>query len=90
MQVRYIALRPLAHSFKDGYVHFYNKDIERSRNWLKLERLAQSGPEGYLDAWRASGAPWLLCRANADKASLNRMGEVALDKGGWLLVRAKR
>lgn len=87
MQVRYVALRPLAHSFKDGYLHFYNRDVERSKRWLELERLARSGPDGYLEAWQASGAPWLLCRETADKKALAAYGEIVSQLNGWLLVR---
>lgn len=87
MQVRYMALRPLAHSFKDGYLHFYNRDVERSKKWLELEKLARSGPAGYLRAWQASGAPWLLCRANVDKEALEANGEIEWRLNGWLLVR---
>lgn len=86
MQTRYIALRPLAHSFKDGYVHFYNKDVERSAKWLELEKLARGAPHGWLKAWQASGAPWLLCRA--DEAGLFRPDQIKLSQAGWLLVRA--
>lgn len=89
MQIRYLALRPLAHSFKDGYVHFYNKDAAGSHKWLELEKLARSKPDGYLEAWRKSGAPWLLCRNTADKAAIAAFGEIVLDRDGWLLVRKK-
>lgn len=87
MQVRYVARRPLAHSFKDGYLHFYNRDVERAKKWLELERLAHSGPDGYLRAWQASGAPWLLCRETADSEALRACGEIVSRLNGWLLVR---
>lgn len=89
MQIRYISQRPLAHSFKDGYAHFYNRDAKGARKWLKLEKLSRSGTDGYLKAWRESGAPWLFCRDTADKASLLPLGEIALDENGWLLVRKR-
>lgn len=89
MQVRYLALRPLVHSFKDGYVHFYNKDAASARTWLRLEKLAHAEPEGWLKAWQESGAPWLLCRDNVDKTRLAGLGEIVLERNGWLLVRKK-
>lgn len=87
MQVRYLALRPLAHSFKDGYVHFYNKDAKASRRWLKLEKLARSEPDGWLAAWRESGADWLLCRKPANMAALHAVAKIELEQDGWLLAR---
>lgn len=86
MPVRYIALRPLAHSFKDGYVHFYNKDLTAARRWLKLENLAQNSDQGWLGAWRASGAPWALLPDNLRKEA-RLAGKILLDQNGWLLVR---
>lgn len=88
MQTRYIALRPLAHSYKDGYVHFYNKDYEGSRRWLNLEKLARSAPDGWIKAWEESGAPWLLARSSfIGKTGSSLPGRIALEKNGWILVR---
>lgn len=87
MPVRYISQKPLAHSFKDGYVHFYNKDVEKSRLWLSLEKMSRTGLNGVLAAWRQSGANWLLCRQ--DLAGIADYGRVMLDQDGWLLVRKK-
>lgn len=89
MATRYMALRPLAHSFKDGYAHFYNKDAARSAKWLELEKLAREGPDGFAKAWEASGAPWLLCRDSADKTAIEKIGEIKMIKNGWLLARKK-
>lgn len=88
MQLRYMAHRPLAHSFKDGYVHFYNKDLEGSQHWLKLEKLARSSPDGWLKAWQASGAPWLLARTELLEQGMPIMpGRIVLQRYGWTLVR---
>lgn len=84
MPIRYLALRPLAHSFKDGYVFFYNKDLVKSSNWLAMERILQSGPNGVGLAWEKSGAPWLLARA--DITGQLPAHTIELEQDGWLLL----
>ena len=42
MAIRYIALRPLAHAFKDGYIHFFNKDLAGSKKWRAGRLLAEN------------------------------------------------
>lgn len=84
MPIRYIARRPLAHSFKDGYVFFYNKDLVKSANWLKMERLLHSGPNGIAFAWENSGAPWLMIRRNA--TGQLPVHSIMLEQDGWLLL----
>lgn len=85
MQVRYISGRPLIHSFKDGYIFFYNKDVRGSEEWLKLEKVkADSGIAG---AWELSGAPWLLCPADVLPADGELPGQPALERDGWILIR---
>ena len=34
MAIRYLSMRPLFYTFKDGYVYFYNKDLEGAKQWL--------------------------------------------------------
>lgn len=87
MQTRYIAQRPLAHSFKDGYVHFYNKDAEAARRWLHLEKLASLGPAGWISAWEESGAPWLLIESDRLKQGFLPPGHEALSENGYSLWR---
>lgn len=88
MQARYLALRPLAHSFKDGYAHFYNKDYENSKRWLELENLARESPNGWLKAWETSGAPWLVARtALIDDCGGDFHGRIALEVGSWSLAK---
>ena len=83
MPVRFMAMRPLTHAFKDGYVFFYDKDLLKSRNWLNIEKVLRS--EGIIQAWKVSGANWLLAR----KASLdqNMAQKAAFDLHNWLLIR---
>lgn len=88
MQIRYIAKRPLAHSFKDGYIFFYNKDVEGSRRWLKLEKAAHE-EDGILKAWKLSEAPWLLCPEKMLPES-SSLGNVIMRKNGWLLLNRKK
>lgn len=86
MPVRFAAMRPLAHSFKDGYLHFYNKDVEGSRRWLRLEEM--NAREGWLRAWQESGAPWLLISARR-YGGLPRDSslEIVMDSDGYILAR---
>lgn len=85
MQIRYISKRPLAHSFKDGYIFFYNKDPEGSRAWLELEQVARR--EGILEAWQLSGARWLLCPEKMLPSGASQSEKIALNSDGWLLIR---
>lgn len=87
MQIRYIALRPLVHSFKDGYAHFYNKDYAGSARWLALEKLARSRPNGWITAWAESGAPWLIGPETLIKENIGNLpGQIVLEKDGWILA----
>lgn len=83
MALRYMAMRPLAHAFKDGYVFFYNKDFPGSARWLRLEKIKAG--EGPLKAWLASGAPWLLAWGDVPGAA--SCGSVAAEGPGWRLIR---
>lgn len=88
MPVRYIALRPLAHSFKDGYVHFYNKDLPAAMHWLKLEKLAREQQDGWINAWQASRAPWALVPQTLEQSAA-LAGDIVFAKNGWLLLHQK-
>lgn len=90
MAIRYKALRPLAYSFKDGYVFFYNKDFERSGEWLNTEKLKVSSPKGYIDAWEVSGAPWFLSRKADAERYMAPYAHVQGRSGDWILFRRKR
>ena len=89
LAIRHFAMRPLAHAFKDGYIYYYNKDVEGARKWLALERLRRQKPDGLVDAWLASGAPWLLCKSGVDRGRLEEVGTIESELDGWLLVRRK-
>lgn len=89
MTVRYLARRPLAHTFKDGYLHFYNKDYEKSRRWMDFENEIRSGSNGEVKAWLKSDAPWFLGKNIKDKYYFSQFGDIALDKNGYILVRRK-
>lgn len=86
MGIRFVAWRPLIHTFKDGYVYYYNKDFPGSASWLDYEKKLRQKPDGYLEAWQKSGAPWLLIRKDNETPNLKNYGHVALEQNGWLLV----
>ena len=89
MAARYLALRPVAHAFKDGYVFFYNKDVQGSRDWLHYNALMGHGPTGYIDAWLASGAPWLLSCRPQDRPLVESYGDVLWESGNRLIARRR-
>lgn len=89
MGVRHLALRGLSHTFKDGSHPFYNKRVEQARTWLEYEFLMRSGPTGYVDAWLASGVPWLLSDRPGDRALIARYGDVLWENKGWLIARRR-
>lgn len=89
MAVRYLALRGLVYTFKDGYVFFYNKDVQGCRDWLRYTAMKDRGPTGYVQAWLASGTPWLLSGRLQDRTELERYGNVLWENAGWLIVRRR-
>lgn len=89
MAVRFMAGRPLIHTFKDGYVHFYNKDLRKSEQWLDYEKLINSEQDGSLKAWLKSGAPWFLGRDDKYGSRLRDHGTVMLEANGRILIHRK-
>lgn len=87
MGIRYLALRGLVHTFKDGYVFFYNKDLEGCRKWLRSTALMRQHPTAYIDEWLASGAPWLMSSRPQDRELLIRQGILVWENADYLLVR---
>lgn len=89
LAVRYLALRGLFHAFKDGANAFYDRDADRARTWLRYNALMSREPTGYIDAWLASGVPWLLSSRPQDKALLEPYGDVLWENDGWLIARRR-
>lgn len=87
MPVRYVARRSVAHTFKDGYSFFYNKELKESRNWFAIETALHEEPDGLAAAWELSGAPWLLVpRSGLDQVPPQVLaGGPVLETAGWLL-----
>lgn len=79
----------MAHAFKDGYIFFYNKDVQGCRNWLRYDALMRQGPTGYIDAWLASDAPWLLSHRPQDRPLVQPYGDVLWESGGWFIARRR-
>lgn len=86
MAIRYLAHRPLVHTFKDGYVFFYNKDAEGSRKWLIYEKTRRSDPQGIVLAWEKSGAPWILLREK-NRWLLGDRARIVHEENGWILAK---
>ena len=59
--------------------------MEGCRRWLRNHK-ALATPTGYIEAWRESGAPWLLTDRPGDEALLAPYGSVVWRNGGFLLV----
>lgn len=89
MPVRYLALRPLAYSFKDGYIHYYNKDYPRAAQWLKIEKITRSSPDASAEAWLESGAPWFVSRKAGAENVLAPYADFVESSGPWLLYKRK-
>lgn len=87
LAMRHFALRPLAYAFKDGYIFYYNKDAAGAANWLKTGQLFSQKPDGLIQAWLFTKAPWLICRANIDTTRLEKFGIIEREFDGWLFVK---
>ncbi len=88
MPVRYLSLRPLAYAFKDGYVHYYNKDFPKSVQWLKTEKILSSS-DSVVDAWLETRAPWIISRKEDMVGSLLPYAELVDQAGPWRLYKQK-
>lgn len=89
MPLRYAGRRSVAHTFKDGYSFFYNKELQESRRWFAIERALHEESGGLERAWELSGAPWLLVpRSGLGELSPEiRDTTPAVTTPGWLLFR---
>lgn len=85
MAVRYWSRRPLIHAFKDGYVYFYNKDADRSAQWLEIEKLKRGGADA-IEVWLATGAPWLLAWEDIDPDRLPADAQIVVTGDGWAIA----
>lgn len=83
MAIRYMALRPVAYTFKDGAITYYNKDADGLKKWLEYEEALQA-PDALGSVWRKSGAPWLIFEV---KHGRDIPGETVLEINGWRLMR---
>ncbi|MCR5814725.1 MAG: translation initiation factor 2 [Desulfovibrio sp.] len=83
MAIRYATLRPLVYSFKDGYVHYYNKDVQATRTWLAYTKLVQAGELS--KALEKSHARWYLTRS-ANLSPLD-WGRVVWQNASWVLLQ---
>lgn len=89
MAIRHFALRPLAYAFKDGYIFYYNKDREGAAKWLETGRIFSREPDGIIQAWLYTQAPWLICKSGTDRVLLEKFGTVEGEFDGWLFVKRK-
>ncbi|MDO5483364.1 MAG: translation initiation factor 2, partial [Desulfovibrionaceae bacterium] len=87
MAVRYLLLRPLAHTFKDGYVFYYNKDVDGCRQWLRHTKLHNESPTSYINAWQLSDAPILFTNRKNDEKILNQYGKILWSNDTYMIVR---
>lgn len=87
MSIRYLALHPLVHTFKDGYVFYYNKDYPHSAEWLKMEKTLRSAPDAYVDAWLLSSAPWFISRKKDLGRLLAPHAQLVDQAGEWRLYK---
>lgn len=94
MAVRYLAKRPLVHTFKDGYAHYYSRDVAGCRTWLMYAQKMKNAlehPEEIVNTWLASGAPWLVLHKHDLLVSAQQYGELVWEgQAGALLKRLKQ
>ncbi len=88
MAARYYSFCPLIYTFKDGYVFFYNKDVEGIQNWLMYTRLVEKGEEGIAEAWRISKATWFIAQ-KASRHDFETSAELVWENADWRLLRRK-
>lgn len=86
--VRYLALRPLAHTFKDGYVYLYNKKAAGARDGIALHKLTAKDAAGYIDAWLVSDALWLFSDRPQDRALVERHSDIIWENATRLVDSA--
>ena len=87
MAARYLAFCPLVYSFKDGYVFFYNKDVDGMRTWLTYTELVHKGEAGIFEAWRQSKATWYLTRRASPQTPKDT--ELVFENADWRLFRRR-
>ena len=86
LALRYVALRPVTYTFKEGYIFYYRKDVAGMRQWLAWLDMIKASKDGYLKAWRQSPARVLLCRIPADMGEIQPYGDIVWKNRKWLLA----
>jgi hypothetical protein len=89
LAVRYLAMRPLVQSFKDGFYIYHARDAAGARDWLRYTAMMADSPTGYIEAWRTSGARWLLSDRSQDKELLRPYGDIFWENAGWIITRRR-
>ena len=91
MFVRYMALHPLVYSFKDGYAHYYSRDIIQGKLWLnyarKMEMAKLENPEQIVDIWLESKAQWFLFHNASLLPSVIKNGTIVKQGDGWFIAK---
>ncbi|MBR5050141.1 MAG: hypothetical protein IKX75_02250, partial [Desulfovibrio sp.] len=96
LAVRYYARRPLAATYKDGWLLYYARDIRLASSWLAefTVRKAIAGKDitafhaGLDSASEDSSATWAPDEATDDAMARTTIHFAAVHRASWLLVRA--
>lgn len=86
--VRYIAHLPVVPNFRDGFIIFYDRNIDLSRKWLEWRALEKE-KLGYLKVWEKSGAIWMLTDRVEDLELLASKAEIVWQEADRILVKAR-
>lgn len=90
MAVRYAAHCPMTPVHKDGNIIYYAKDDQMARLWVHMQRTMSATPQGWLTAWKESGATLLLTPAAVGQREiLLKNGELLFENAAWLILRRR-
>ena len=96
LAVRYYAHRPLAATYKDGWLLYYARDMRLAKPWLAEFTIRKTIAGKDITAFHAgldsanehTSAPWTPDEATDDAMARTTIHFAAVHRASWLLVRA--
>lgn len=85
--IRFVSLRGLFYSFKDGLYPYYAKNRQAACQWLQVTAAMRRDDMAYIDVWHGSGLRWLLCSRPQDREQLAAYGTIVWSNADWLIIR---
>lgn len=87
MAVRYAAHCNMLPIHKDGNIIYYTHNEELARLWLSMQETISKGPDGWIKAWKDSGASLLLTDKTPSRREIEQSAELLYSNEKWLLFR---